>query len=843
VYIPYLTKYPLNGILTDKSINDLPNALAKRECFRHPHKRRISAERSRHKILNSQKKTPLMDSSARRLPVVPGRPLFRASDWQSARERAVSGDDFSRTPSYASHQASSVDSYSQGGDQLREGRLLRQYLASFSQEEENSGEARLLRQLPAVEGSSTSDSTDTSFDSVPMLDELVHYVFSFHQPILSSDRSSANCSASSSLSSKIKSAIPATKASAPGTRTPDVSSKPSEASLALKLTANSSMGSRVGRCHDDEYDASIVGQEVECTIIGLVDSNNEQDHDNYGHAIHSMVSDAGGQEVEYSKDRESSHLLSPDNAKDPNLRDDKHHRAMKAPAPPASLALKLTANSSMDSHDGRRHDVENSDGGGQEVEYSKDRESSHLLSPDNAKDPNLPDDKHHGAMKDAATPASLALKLTANTSRDSQVGRRRDEENDSNSGQGLQTILKVPSDKYIDAIGLRDSIVVAEPSALPITPTNSISLLKMRDFSRPSVEKSSATPPVIKASKLASKGAQKANETGKEVNTATPHKMRLLSLQSSKPRENTSMPRKEVSKKEKSPPSGKKSLQRLQKLSPEVKSVKPKSSQAVFSSHSATTSVAGAPDSPSKVITGPAVTETKSSAVHTLSKKSHSLESKHGTRESSVLKTFLSAVVGEWLCRLCRCGGVPEWKNETEESGPNDADQIDCNLHSDKPSDPMNAQIEIETAPAIMPVTALSQGKQRSALKSLRKRLPLLSPESRSLHSRRKSNQISEQKEGRNDTETHKVGRSGSKRFVEMNGMDYVSAVINNKKRGQSQIASKILRPHPESRFLRGRRKRNQMPEQNQIPEKKEARNETEEPRELMLVKSDDFWD
>jgi hypothetical protein len=362
--------------------------------------------------------------------------------------------------------------------------------------------------------------------------------------------------------------------------------------------------------------------------------------------------------------------------------------------------------------------------------------------------------------------------------------------------------------------------------------------------SSPSVKKSSAMPHVIKTSKLASKGAQKANETGKEVNTATPYKTRLLPLQSSKPRENTSMPRKEASKKEKSPPSGKKSLQRLQKLSPEVKSVKPKSSQAVFSSHAAKTSVAGATDSPSNVIAGPAVTETKSSAVHTLSKKSHHLESKHGTKESSVLKTLLSAAAGDLLCH---CGGVPEWKNETEESEPNDVDQIDCNFHSDKPGDPMNAQIEIETAPAIMPVTAPSQGKHRSALKSLRKRLPLRPPESRSLQSRRKSNQMPEQKEGRNDIEEHKVGRAGSKRFVEMDGMDYVSDVKNNKKRGQSQIASKILRPDPESRFLRDRSERNQMPEQNQIPEKKEARNETEEPRELMLVESDDesdgFWD
>jgi hypothetical protein len=260
-----------------------------------------------------------------------------------------------------------------------------------------------------------------------MIDEIVRFVFTFPQSILARARSSANRSTSTSLSSKFKSAIPATKASAPRTRTPDVGSKPSEASLALKLTANGSMGSRVGRCHDDEYDgrvvrlvnsfASLVGQEVEFTRIGHVVSNNEvsyneQDHDNYGHAIHSMVSDAGGQEVE----------------------------------------------------------------------YSKGRESSHLLSPDNAEDPNLPDDKHHGAMKDAATPASLALKLTANGSMDRRVGRRHDEENDGNSGQGLKSILKVTSDKYINAIALRDSILVAEPSALPTTPTKSVSLLKMRDF-------------------------------------------------------------------------------------------------------------------------------------------------------------------------------------------------------------------------------------------------------------------------------------------------------------------------------------------------------------------------
>jgi hypothetical protein len=120
-------------------------------------------------------------------------------------------------------------------------------------------------------------------------------------------------------------------------------------------------------------------------------------------------------------------------------------------------------------------------------------------------------------------------------------------------------------------------------------------------------------------------------------------------------------------------------------------------------------------------------------------------------------------------------------------------------------------------------------------------------PESRSLRCRSKlnkmpkQNQTPEKKEARNGTDEPRVGDGGCKLFVESDGVDSISAVKNGN-RSQSLTPSKILRPHPESRFLRGRRKRSQMPEQNQTPVKTEASKETDEPRELMVCESGDFF-
>jgi hypothetical protein len=1208
--------------------------------------------------------------------------LFRDIHWRSARESAVTGDDFSRTNSFASDQASSVDSYCLEGNESRESRLLRQYLHSCSQGEDDSKRARFLKEVPLVESFSSSDSmSTTSYEPLPILDEIDEFVFSFPKSIISRVLSSTSFSqsvestASSSvghdeedgcsvmsvshsedshtsgqgvertissgsvmsvrysedfhtvgqgiertisdsmdyqgyvestcesdqvndghasltivsgadghevvysedhisfllpqeatkelnladqllciinspinfLSSKIKSAIPVTKASPP-TGIPDVGSKPLEASLALNLTADSSIGRRVGSCHDEEYGglvvtlvnshASIVGQEVECTLIGHLDSSDAPDHENDGHAVHSMVSDASGQEVAYTKDCVSS-LLSTDNAEKANLHVDKHpaptkvvtrkptpmakmasaYHAMKAPAPPASLGTRLTASSFLPSRVGRHHDEENYGSVIPLVDSRIRGQGLHTIKKDSTPPSFTPD-------------AGLNFSEVSLAQRDSGSGYIFSEPSlTPKYSEGVE--CEGPIDRNANAADLRDSVLVVEPSALPITPIK----LGSGDFSRkslkwragrpvasneaseketasssrpksprrlqqschdnkyravssscedqisavavldspskaipstpasgpnssgetlqsspkaevsysqqfkltsskpdtrdetsvaaeaettpsprreqasseekspallvsktstlamsglnnrgkevdkaaqstkqrpemsvpckesstreqapmarpkspprleksspvvkvaklqssrtvssshkgqtmtvvasdspskamvgpkatdtkpavaldtatspkaslqsapeaersprqlfnlslnmsepkkqtresngrdedafdeeaetvpsPSVEKSLPLTHVLKRSKLASKVAQNANERGKEVITATPHKIRIPPGPLSKPTECTSEPCKETSKKGKPQISRTKSPQRLQQPSPKMKSIKPKSSRAVSSSRKDQISMGNAWDSPLQVKTVPSFTGTTLSAMRTVSKTSHSLVSKHGTSKSSLLKKLLSAAYGE---SLCHCD--LESNNDTEESEPNDVDQIECILHGDECRDPMGVQIEIHTAPscaatipAVMTMKVQSQGKTRSlpTLKGLSKRLPRLYPESRSHRGRHKSNQLSEQREGRNGTEEPRVERGGSKGSVELDEMVSIIAVESGSK-DQLQIPSKILqvRPHPESRSLRCRSKLNKMPKQNQTPEKKEARNGTDEPR------------
>jgi hypothetical protein len=271
---------------------------------------------------------------------------------------------------------------------------------------------------------------------------------------------------------------------------------------------------------------------------------------------------------------------------------------------------------------------------------------------------------------------------------------------------------------------------------------------------------------------------------------------------------------------------------------------------------------------------------------------SNFVDSNHIITVSSVLSTLKTLASAAFDDTLCRCSDSVELKNETGGTEPDDAEQVECMLHGNSNPSIHNVVIQTtspctarpsgvkasnasllstpKTLPKLKTLTTLEKGMKKNSNKivladdtgakpseslrivvrdgvdisvvkthgrrqsqecpkSLRKRQPRRPPESHSHYGYRESNQMSVQMERRNK----KIESIAKRRESDF------GAAKNNGDQSQQCTKSSRKRPPrrpPESRFLHGRRKSDQMPVQT------EGRNETEEPRDLGQSESDDFW-